>query len=169
MPDTVEKHRTKLLAPYQQNPRYEAVVESAKRLALLILGCEELLVSHRKKMLKEVIWLISEADGKYSTRYRSAEVVRLARQEASCNVLIQHEHVFPKARVVDRLLADKEALLSDPQRLSRALDQTVACVVTKEEHRRLVDGDGWERYRSVAVLDMSTDPPSRVPETGAEA
>jgi len=165
MPDTVEKHRKKLLAPYKQSKKSSAVVKSAKRLALLILGCEELLVSHRKKMLKEVIWLISEADGKYSTRYRSAEVVRLAREETSCNVLIQHEHVFPKARAVDRLLEDKEALLSDSERLSRVLDQTVACVVTKEEHRRLVDGDGWERYRSVAVLDMSTDPPSRVPKS----
>jgi hypothetical protein len=84
-----------------------------------------LLTAHRKKMLKEMLWLISEADGKYSTRFRSAEVVRLARDQPNSEARIQHEHVFPRAEVADRLLRERQALLRAPEELEKALDQTI--------------------------------------------
>jgi hypothetical protein len=166
MPDTIKKHRAKLLAPYEPAMRAASVVKSAKLLAQLILEAEELLPAHRKKMLKEVLWMISEADGKYSTRYRSAEVVRLANEQADSDVLIQHEHVFPKAKVATRLLRERQAFLANPGELEKLLDQTIGCVVTKDEHNRLGVGEGWARYAAVPVLDMSATPPRRMRGNG---
>ena len=160
MPDTIDKHRDKLVAPYKPAAKSASVLESAKKLARLILESEELLLKHRKKMLKEVLWLISEVDGKYTTRYRSAEVVRLARDKPCCDERIQHEHVYPRAEVADRLLRERKALLRAPGELDKLLDQTVACVVTKVEHGKLKTGHGWARYTEVPVLDMSTTPPT---------
>lgn len=162
MPDTINKHRARLLAQYAPAKKAASVLKSAKTLAKLILANEEILHAHRKKMLKEVLWLISEADGKYSTRYRSAEVIRLARDVPDCVELIQHEHVYPKAQVADRLLKERVALLADPAELDKLLDQTVGCVVLKTEHTKLGKGEGWVRYAKVAVLDMSTVPPKRL-------
>jgi hypothetical protein len=164
MPDTINKHRAHLIAPYKHNDASEAKVCSAKRLAALILQSNELLPAHRLKMLKEVLWLVSEADGKHSTRYRSKEVVRLATNVPDCEVRIQHEHVYPKAVVARRLLAEREVLLASPGELDKVLDQTIGCIVTVDEHKKLPDGEGWARYAKaeVPVLDMSTVPPTPV-------
>ena len=157
--DTVNRHRQNLLAQYKRADKAGAIVASAKKLARLILENNELLPPHRKKILKEVLWLISEADGKYRTRYRSAEVVRLACEVRDCEVPIQHEHVYPRASVADRMLRERDELLRDPEKLEVLLDQTIGCVVTRAEHAKLKSGEGWARYKDVRVLDMSTVPP----------
>lgn len=59
-----------------------------------------------------------------------------------------HEHVFQRALLVERLLA------IEPADIGLVLHDAVACVVTKQEHRRLgaVQGfDGWDRYRAAGV------------------
>lgn len=109
-------------------------------------------------MLKEVLWLITEADGKYSTRFRSKEVVRLARQQPGSQVAIQHEHVFPRAVVARDIIARESEFRRFPKRLDKLLDDMVGCIVTVEEHTRLLDGEsGWGRYKRVPVLDMSME------------
>jgi hypothetical protein len=162
---TIKTYNRHLIAPYQPREKAAGIIASAKKLAHLLLGGPRraILVQHRRKMLKEVLWLISEADGKYATRYRSAEVVRLARQSPGCNVAIRHEHVYPRAQVTAEILRREAEFRRFPGRLDKFLDETVGCVVTAREHRELLDGAvGWNRYENVPVLDMSTTPPRRL-------
>ncbi len=114
-------------------------------------------------MLKVVIWLITEADGKYSTRFRSKEVVRLARERPRCTVKIHHEHVYPRTALADEILARQAEFRKFPSKLNKLLDEAVGCVVTVVEHRDLLKhAKGRKRYKEVPVLDMSTVPPKRV-------
>jgi hypothetical protein len=103
------------------------------------------------------IWYVSEAAGKYKTRYRSAGVLSL---EAETPVRkwsseLRHDHVSTRRSVIERLSApgaDVEAVLSS----------VVSCIVTKTEHERLTRFDetcqGWDRYLAarVDVYDMAT-------------
>ena len=118
-------------------------------------------------MLKEVLWWISEADGKYAARYRSKAVVELARANPNSTEKVQHEHVFPRAKVADELIRRAPELLDNLRELEAILDSTVGCVVLASEHRKLNDkAEGWRRYANVPVWDMSTNPPTEV-ESGA--
>lgn len=155
--DTIAKHRKRLLQPYKREGAADEIIASATHLAQLVLSSEHILRRHKKKILSEVLWLVSEVDGKYSTRYRSARVIQLARDEPTSNEKIQHEHVFPRKKVT-------ELLLDNPGRLETVLAETVGCVVTADEHRELVNSaEGWERYRHVKVLDMLSEPPTERP------
>ena len=158
--DTIAKHKKKLRARYKRSAIASEVISSAKHLARLVLMSDELLHRHKKKILSEVLWLISEADGKYSTRFRSAEVVRLANQDPGSSTRIQHEHVFPRKGITERILKDVEHFLQHPAELDALLESTVACVVTADEHRDLDNSEeGWARYKSVIVLDMEPENP----------
>ena len=159
--DTIAKHRRSLLAQYVLSPSAADIIGSAKHIAQIVLASNLMLQKHRNKVLTEVLWLISEAGGKYSTRYRSAEVVRLATQEPNSLVKIQHEHVFPRKRVIEEILQRRSELLEVPAELDRILESTVGCVVTELQHKQLgKHHHGWARYREIEVLDMSTVPPS---------
>lgn len=167
--DTIEKHARTLTRQFAQHPAARDIVASAKALAHLVLSSDQLMKRHKKKMLSEVLWLISAADGKHSTRYRSEEVVRLATHEPTSQVKIQHEHVHPRKRTVERLLRMQAQNLDPSTYLDEILDETTGCVVTAEEHKLLIDtADGWDRYATVAVLDMSTAPPERRLGTGTK-
>ncbi len=159
--ETIAKHKTKLLSTYEKSEDSTRTVASAKYLALHVLRAGDVLLEkHLKKILTEVLWMLSEANGKYDTRYRSSEVVRLAREEPTSEVKIQHEHVFPRKSVIENILNQRQALLNDPNLLQEILDKTVGCVVTEEEHKSLSKTeDGWDRYKGIKVLDMSNNPP----------
>ena len=159
---TIAKHSKKLRTQYCRSAAVEGIVASAKHLARLVLASDELLPKHRKKMLSEVLWIISEADGKYSARYRTAEVVRLATEDPTSRTKIQHEHVFPRKKVIKSILDQRHKLLKRPRLLDELLDQTVACVVTAQEHTKLCNSkEGRQRYgdAKVPVLDMLTNTP----------
>lgn len=165
--DTIAQHQRRLTAQFVRRQNSAEIIASAKKMAALVLQSNELHLRHRKRMLKEVLWWISEADGKYSTRYRSKAVVALAQTDPSSTEKVQHEHVFPKAKVAGELLKRAAELLSNPQELESILDSTVGCVVLASEHRTLDDkAVGWKRYAKVPVWDMSTNPPTEV-VTGA--
>jgi hypothetical protein len=158
--DTIKRHFKLLKAPYKRRAKADSIIDSAKKLARLILSSDELLHEHRRKMLKEVLWFVTEANGKYSTRYRSAEVVRLARDEPESEVPVRHEHVYPRAVVADEILSRQDELRQHPGLLDELLDQSVGCIVTVYEHGELLSGrTGWGRYEHVPVLDMSEIPP----------
>jgi hypothetical protein len=161
--DIIKTHCKRLTAPYRRRAKADSIIDSAKKLAHLILSSDELLHEHRKKMLKEVLWLITEANGKYSTRYRSEEVVRLALEEPASEVPIRHEHVYPRATVANEILKRRDEFRKHPVRLDELLDESVGCIVTANEHDKLLeDGAGWKRYKRVPVLDMSAVPPTRL-------
>ncbi len=103
----------------------------------------------REKLFRSVAWILSECDGKYTTRYRST----LALQAP--NGAVQHEHVFPITQLY--FLSRHGLSLKD------ALSLCSACVVTKDEHTRLSACDrlpdkplGWKRYvaAGIQVMDM---------------
>jgi hypothetical protein len=158
MPDTIAVHASKLRAPYRPSPKAPQVIASAKHLAKLVLSSSELIEPHKRKILSEVQWLISEADGKYATRYRSKAVVELATNTPTSTVKVNHEHIFGRGEF-------SRALLAHPELADQLLDGVTGCVVTKEEHDKLPQHlHGWDKYNhaKIVVLDMSTSPPTVV-------
>jgi hypothetical protein len=111
----------------------------------------ELYPAHKKKLLSDCIWIITEVDGKYKTRFRSEGAINESNQKN-----LRHEHVFERQFIVDELL-------SNPSDYEKILLQAVACVVTKEEHERLTSAtnkdknlQGWDRYKftNIKVFDL---------------
>lgn len=160
--DNIAKHHASLIARYVSSNDAPAIVRSAQKLAYLVLTCTDpsVLEIHKQVVIKQVLWMISSADGKYSTRFRSAEVVNLATNDNASLVGINHEHVFPIRAVRAEILRRRDELVDSPESLNQLLSETVGCVVTHDEHRRLSNLHiGWERYEGVEVLDMSEVPP----------
>lgn len=160
MPDDIKKHARSLLKQYGASSESKAIIVSATKLARLALENEDLRPSHRRKMLSDSIWYITEADGKWKTRFKSQEVLRLAKDDPESLVKINHEHVFTRKTLIAQMIARREELLRDPGKLSDLLESAVGCVVTRDEHVRLGTGSGWERYKGmVAVCDTEKVPP----------
>lgn len=108
-------------------------------------GCPDL----KEDLFRAVVWIVSELDGKYTTRYRSRAAL-----EAPAGT-VQHEHVVP--------MRDLWALVNGPLKPAQLLPQITACVVTRDEHRKLTACDrrpgapfGWMRYADckIPVVDM---------------
>jgi hypothetical protein len=165
----VARHARNIVRQYVPSRDTREIIASAKKLARVVLKSRSLLTKHKRKILSEVQWFISEADGKYTTRYRSKKVVDLARRylrtvsrgpakRGTANVqakarreLIQHEHVNTRKSITDKILRH-------PTQVVSILNQVIGCVVTKDEHSRLRKAArGWGRYRhaGVRVYDMS--------------
>jgi hypothetical protein len=107
---------------------------------------------HRREFLSFAVWKYTEADyGKWGSRFRSAGVL------GSEIVSIEHEHVVPRKRIVDEILAT-------PGETRTILSKAEGCLVTADEHKRLNQLPdtvvGWDRYREahVVVHDMLGDP-----------
>lgn len=153
MADTVAVHRFHLLLPYVRARNSQEKIDSARELIKVALRDTSMLPAHRKHLLKLAQWWVTEADGKWKTRFRSVEVVRLARDDPLSEVRINHEHVYGRAQLADRMLRDHE-------QASEILELCVGCVVTVEEHGRLTaerNAQGWDRYveAKVPVLDTA--------------
>lgn len=134
-------------------PSEPEIVESA---IIAIEGILNLpiLEQHKRALISGALWFITEARGKYKTRYRS-----LASKEVGAK--LQHEHVFTRKDLTDRLMAQ-------PERARETLKSAVACVVTAEEHKRLAVVDrqhpslrGWERYDEANIEYEDGDANSR--------
>ena len=125
--------------PWREAPSTAAVRESALRLAQAIVALGDgVLLQHKRKLLRDVVWIVTEANGKYNTRYISEAVLKGQKP-------IQHEHVFPIEGLV-------EQMLGNPDLIEQVLNSAIACLVTKEEHIRLgQSGEGWKRYRQAGI------------------
>ena len=159
--DNIGNHRNTLRQRF--TPRKEAVeiIASAKSLVEIALRSNHLLARHRRKLISEALWWISEADGKYSTRFRTQEVYKLATADGNDEVKIQHEHVHPRKEVARELISNAQMYLADAEKLEKLLGETVGCVVTVSQHRSLKAGcRGWSRYEGIDVYDMNEDPPA---------
>jgi hypothetical protein len=127
-------------------PTEAEITESATR---AIEGCLtlDILERHKRDIISGMLWKITEARGKYTTRYRSK-----ASMEAGTK--LQHEHVFTRKDLTDRILAE-------PQHVREILCDAIGCVVTVDEHKRLsrVAGTirGWNRYTAAGVEVVDTD------------
>jgi len=122
------------------------IIESATR---VIEGCLtlDILERHKRDIISGLLWKITEARGKYTTRYRS-------RGSNESGVKVQHEHVFTRKDLTDRILAA-------PERTREILHDAIGCVVTVDEHRKLSIVDqslrGWKRYEAAGVEVIDTD------------
>lgn len=153
--DDIATHARKLVLPYVPSPKAQQVIASAKQVAKLVLHDQALLPLHRSKILSLVQWFISEADGKHTTRFRSQRVVELATNEPTSREKVNHDHVFTRSELVQRIVAE-------PHRVEELLDTVVGCVVTKSEHDSMSStASGWARYSQagIVVLDMAHSPP----------
>lgn len=127
-------------------PTEAEIIESASQ---AIEGCLKLdiLERHKRDIISGMLWKITEARGKYKTRYRS---IRSKENGAK----LQHEHVFTRSDITDRIMAE-------PERAREILRDAIACVVTVDEHRKLTSVDpslrGWDRYTAAGVDVEDTD------------
>lgn len=152
--------RKHLIAQFIPTLQAEEKIRSAKNIARTILLADDISLKHKKSILHEVLWYLTEAEGKYGTRFRSEKVVDLANNEPLSDVRIHHEHVFTKKSVVLKITNNIEFYNNDEEALSLLLDESVGCIVTEEEHTQLIkDAEGWARYKVVPVYDMSFTPP----------
>jgi hypothetical protein len=136
---------------------YKAEISSAKNAIRHILNTPEpFRLIHKKRLIGEMIWRITEGDGLLSEEKRTgykkhltyiSESVKKRRDVGNYDISdLIHEHVFKKSRLVDKLIAN-------PVGIDEILKNAIACVVTKEEHKILhkldktdKEIDGWERY-----------------------
>jgi hypothetical protein len=132
------------------SPTEPEIIESAIRaiegaLALPILD------RHKRDIINGMLWKITEAGGKYRTRFRS----RASLDDPSAKPI--HEHVFTRKHLTDEIMAN-------PSRAREVLASAIGCVVTAEEHRRLAEAErkdpalrGWDRYKAagIEVVDQS--------------
>lgn len=124
------------------------IVTSARSAIACILGMgDAVLEEHKKALISRMLWKITEAHGKYNTRYCS-EKARKANKDDR-----RHDHVWTRKRMVERIL-------NNPDVLGNEIEQAIGCTVTKTEHDKLTgfdtSCDGWERYKraGIAVWDL---------------
>lgn len=125
-------------------------VESAKHAIRAILAMDGILERHRDELLSLMIWKITEAEGKYTLRYRSEGSL------TDPSAKKHHEHPFPRRWLIAQLKAH-------PTRVDEILERAFGCVVTIDEHRRLSSVPphllGWDRYKAagIRVFDVTSD------------
>jgi hypothetical protein len=141
--------KNKLATAKVPDSRADDIVRSAVSAIRGILPLD-IINEHKRILISRMIWAITEAHGKYKTRFRSEGVLTVP----DCK--IQHEHVFTRKELISEIM-------NNPENCERILENAVACVVTEEEHKALTkvgrehpNLKGWDRYRraGITVYDM---------------
>lgn len=114
------------------------------------MGNNRIMRRHKERVIREMIWKITECDGKFKTQYRS-EMVMFGANDA----LVEHEHVT----TIESLISE---ILANPKELDKLKNNIMACLVTEEEHKKLKrrdNGNGWERYKraGIHVIDVKNN------------
>jgi hypothetical protein len=143
-------------AAWKPSPEKEVRLRSGAALVAFVLAEPSIVLDHQHRVLREVLWSVTEIDGKYTTRFRSAGTLQLeeAGRIANWQSELRHDHVLTRNSLTEALLAG-----ADPYDV---LSTAVACTVTRAEHTRLSAFDrsheGWARYAEagVEVIDMAT-------------
>lgn len=127
------------------------IIASAKTAIQAIAGLN-ILATHKRELLSILLWKLTEARGKYRTRFVSAG----AKDETDRRKL-HHEHVVTRANLVREILAS-------PERADEIADKAVGCVVTRQEHAQLAIVDrsnaelcGWDRYSAAGIRVWDRD------------
>lgn len=138
--------------PIAWNPHRdsEARRESATAAAEMVLAARSrFYLPHVRVLLSQIIWLYTEADGKWNTRFRSRAAFG---QPPS---VLHHEHVVPRKLLIDRMLAS-------PERAREIMQAAVACCVLRSEHALLnavsPEVESWDRYleAGIEVVDLAS-------------
>lgn len=126
------------------------VLESAVRVVETVLATGDVLDAHKRGVINGMLWSITQARGKYMTRFRSVGARGVKKG-------LQHDHVVPRKHIIS-------AIMREPRRARELLSTAVACVVTIEEHRRLEKATrrdpsltSWNRYEAAGVAVIDTD------------
>jgi hypothetical protein len=139
---------------FEPHLRADSRRESATALIKMLLANNTpKAAEHIQDLIDTLLWRITEADGKYNTRYRTSGAI-----DCSDKSQLRHEHVCQRSRMITLLMNAK------PEEVDGILKDAVGCVVTRDEHTRLKAFDqeyGWERYRKAGlrVMDTSKHPP----------
>lgn len=117
----------------EQAPDADKIVASARSAIACILGMgNDVLEEHKKVLISRMLWKITEAHGKYNTRYCSVKALKGSQDDR------RHDHVWTRKQI----------------------HRAIGCTVTKSEHDKLTGFDtlcdGWDRYKraGIAVLDL---------------
>jgi hypothetical protein len=142
---------------FRPHPQGEKRRRSATAAIKLVLKFDrtEVLPIHIRNLINTMLWKITEADGKHQTRYQSADALE-------CSGKPIHEHVYPWAQMIDKLLTAKSE-----QEIDQLLAQAEGCLVTPDEHVRLShSGDmvGWDRYRKAGIVAINNETGKKVTE-----
>ncbi|MDR3611328.1 MAG: hypothetical protein P4L27_12250 [Ignavibacteriaceae bacterium] len=123
-------------------------IEDSKTIIKTVL---DLNIHHdmKRKVIDYLLWNITGAFGKFNTKYIS-DGAKISHGE-----LLNHEHVFTKKGLIQRILAE-------PDNLETILKDAIGCIVTKEEHDRLnkeKNVEGWQRYinAKIKVWELNED------------
>jgi hypothetical protein len=121
--------------------------------AVEILWQSNMTINLKKELMDILIWKITESyGGKYNTKYRSEGALEIKAVKK-----LHHEHVFTRKEIKKGLVSAKsEGELRD------IFSKVEACVVTREEHKKLDHKlKGWKRYKEagIKVFDVSADKP----------
>jgi len=105
---------------------------------------------YKAKILRDLIWKYTEADGKHNVRHRSAGAASAEfESQKELKSKLRHDHVFP----IDHLL--KGLMRCSPAQRSDVLEEAVSCLVTMDEHLELSRWDkthpGWAKYEKAKV------------------
>lgn len=127
------------------------VLESAITLVEATLALN-ILDRHKQDVINGMLWSITQARGKYTTRFRSTEAMT-----APKGTKLQHEHVIPRKELIS-------AIIKEPLRARELLTTAIACTVTVKEHQRLTaisreqpELRGWSRYEAAGIVWHDTD------------
>ena len=131
--------------------RADERIRSTRNLVKSLRKMRGITDSHRRTMLRHALFLLTEAEwtNKYKTRFCSKTALTAAKEK------LRHDHVFPRAKMVDALLQSSADSVDD------ILNDAVGCTITIDEHallNKFEDFDGWERYRKagITVIDTAT-------------
>jgi len=133
------------------------VISSATKVIRYILKIKDIELTHKKKILNEMIWAITEADG-LTSKIRTGYKKRLTYISEGVNKIkykkdegvkgLIHEHVFRRKNLVQKLL-------DSPANIKKILSNAISCVVTQSENKQLSHnntfGDGWSRYKKAKI------------------
>ncbi|MES2416435.1 MAG: hypothetical protein V4504_01925 [Patescibacteria group bacterium] len=117
----------------------ESALEDTKSLIILaksILEARDVIEKHKKYLLDEIIWKITEVHGKYNQRFVSECVWN--------DELPILEHVIERKKLIKQIL-------ENPYEVEKILISARTCLVTREEHKRLKEADGWDRYKLAQI------------------
>lgn len=139
--------------PRARNSRWTAterqaeLVRESRQAVHKVLGTE-LKDKWKRILLDALLWQITVAHGKYTTRFCSAQVA-----EDGVNLKeLRHDHVFTRRWLLGKLLTP--SISADI--VDQILDRAVACTVTKAQHDKELAKEkevpGWERYERAGIL-----------------
>jgi len=123
---------------YREHKDRDRRVQSAVSAIQAILPVA-LYPAHKRELLSVCIWKITEADGKFNTRYWSVGAISNPAEKR------QHEHVHERKELIGRLLAGEDVL--------SVMTDAVGCIVTAQEHAALgrSSRSGWDRYKEAGI------------------